>query len=309
MENAKQASCLFLRPIPAHCFSGGGGVGSDVLVNPTKVLPGTTPSKYPCGGFIQLCPPGTTPQSPGGTTPETTQPPGGTIGTTDNVADGSVPAGPDGNCPGGLVKTSVGVPKGAEGNARLGHSKQTQVHVQGEHRLQYRNWWRHTYGRRDKDTNNINNTNNANNIHFTGNNVVNKIVFEGREPIGSSSSSSFSSSSSSSAVPASGTLVTKPFEEFNNPANAAAGLVITDSTMTKNQPTAESSSSSSGGQLDITGSIQNIRPASAATGITSDPTTTTGAAATTSSNINDIINTASMTVVEATFFDKANNIV
>ena len=141
LENAKQASCLFLRPIPAHCFSGGGGVGSDVLVNPTKVLPGTTPSKDPCGGFVQLCPPGTTPQSPGGTTPETTQPPGGTIGTTDKVADGSVPAGPDGNCPGGLVKTSVGVcvgpnvPKGAEGNTRLGHSKQTQLHVQGEHRL------------------------------------------------------------------------------------------------------------------------------------------------------------------------------
>ena len=79
--------------------------------------------------------------------------------------------------------------------------------------------------------------------------------------------------------------------------------------MTKNQPTAGSSSSSSGGQLDITGSIQNIRPASAATGITSDPTTTTGAAATTTSNINDIINTVSMIVVEATFFDKANNIV
>jgi hypothetical protein len=78
--------------------------------------------------------------------------------------------------------------------------------------------------------------------------------------------------------------------------------------MTKNQPTA-GSSSSSGGQLDITGSIQNIRPASAATGITSDPITTTGAAATTTSNINDIIDTVSMIVVEATFFDKANNIV
>jgi hypothetical protein len=114
--------------------------------------------------------------------------------------------------------------------------------------------------------------------------VVNKNVFEGREPIGSSSSSS---SSSSSAVTAS-TPTAKPFPEFNNPANAAAGLVITDTTATKTQPT------SGGGQVDIAGRVQNIRTASA-------PTDATAAT--------DIINTAAMIVVEATFFDEAGNVV
>jgi hypothetical protein len=114
--------------------------------------------------------------------------------------------------------------------------------------------------------------------------VVNKNVFEGREPIGSSSSSS---SSSSSAVTAS-TPTAKPFPEFNNPANAAAGLVITDTTATKTQPT------SGGGQVDIAGRVQNIRTASAPT----DANTGT-----------DIINTAAMIVVEATFFDEAGNVV
>jgi hypothetical protein len=138
--------------------------------------------------------------------------------------------------------------------------------------------------------------------------VINKNVFEGREPIGSSSPSSSSAVTCSSGS----TLTAKPFPEFNNPANAAAGLVITDTTMTKNQP-------ASGGQLNITGQIQNIRPASAATGTTGPTTTTTTAEAaaatttppppTTTNNINDIINTAAMVVVEATFFDKANNVV
>jgi hypothetical protein len=116
--------------------------------------------------------------------------------------------------------------------------------------------------------------------------VVNKNVFEGREPIGSSSASS-SSSLSSSAVTAS-TPTAKPFPEFNNPANAAAGLVITDTTATKSQPTG------GGGQVDIAGRVQNIRTASAPT----DANTGT-----------DIINTAAMIVVEATFFDEAGNVI
>ena len=63
--------------------------------------------------------------------------------------------------------------------------------------------------------------------------------------------------------------------------------------MTKSQPT-------SGGQIDITGQIQNIRPASV---------TTTATTSNDPNNINDIINTAAMIVVEATFYDKAGNVI
>ena len=56
------------------------------------------------------------------------------------------------------------------------------------------------------------------------------------------------------------------------------------------------------GQVDIAGHVQNIRPAST-TGTTG---ATTAAAAT---NTNNDINTANMTVVEATFFDNADNVV
>lgn len=101
--------------------------------------------------------------------------------------------------------------------------------------------------------------------------IINKNIIEGSQPIGSSSS-----------VP-SGDTTGKLFLEFNNRTNAAAGLVVTNTTLTKNQLS---------GQVDINGQIQNIRP--------TDTSTT--------ANTNDI-NTARMIVVVATFYDRANNVV
>jgi hypothetical protein len=118
-------------------------------------------------------------------------------------------------------------------------------------------------------------------------NIINKKIIEGTQPIGSSSSSGGGGTSGSN-------ITGKLFREFNNSTNIATGLVVTDTTITKNQFV--------NGQVEITGHIQNIRPASIST---TDTSTATNA---NSNNNNNDINTARTIVVIATFYDIANNV-
>jgi hypothetical protein len=121
------------------------------------------------------------------------------------------------------------------------------------------------------------------NIRVTINDkTVIKNIIEGNQPIGSSANSS--------------DITGKLFREFNNRTNAATGLVVTDTTMTKNQFVK--------GQIEITGHVQNMRPANSSS--TTIGATRTASAA--STNNNDI-NTARMTVVIATFYDSADNVI
>jgi hypothetical protein len=112
-------------------------------------------------------------------------------------------------------------------------------------------------------------------------NISTKDIIEGSQPIGSSANSNDTTG--------------KLFREFNNRTNAATGLVVTDTTMTKNQFVK--------GQIGITGHVQNMRPANSSTTIGA---TRTASAATT--NNNDI-NTARTVVIIATLYDNANNII
>jgi hypothetical protein len=75
----------------------------------------------------------------------------------------------------------------------------------------------------------------------------------------------------------------KFFREFNNRTNAATGLVVTDTKMTKNQFTS--------GQVDILGHVINLRPIAKI--------------GTTQANLN----TARMITVVATFFDKNDHVI
>ena len=76
----------------------------------------------------------------------------------------------------------------------------------------------------------------------------------------------------------------KFFAEFNDKANAATGLVVTDSNMTKNQFI-------TGGQVNVFGHVVNLRPQGQGGGQIQ-------------STVN--LNTARMITVIATFFDKDN---
>jgi hypothetical protein len=76
----------------------------------------------------------------------------------------------------------------------------------------------------------------------------------------------------------------KFFAEFNDKANAATGLVVTDSNMTKNQFV-------TGGQVNVFGHVVNLRPQGQGGGQIQ-------------STVN--LNTARMITVIATFFDKDN---
>jgi hypothetical protein len=100
-------------------------------------------------------------------------------------------------------------------------------------------------------------------------NIIIKNIIEGTQPIGS-----FATSSNTTG---------KLFREFNNRTNAATGLVVTDTTMAKNQFV--------NGQIEITGHLQNMRPTSNSTSAAPN------------------INTARMIVVVATFYDSANNVI
>jgi hypothetical protein len=99
--------------------------------------------------------------------------------------------------------------------------------------------------------------------------VINQRIIQGSEPIGSTVSST-----------------QKLFKEFNNRTNAVTGLVVTDTTMTKNQFV-------SSGQIEIAGHLQNMR------------TTITTAA----SNTNINMNTAKMIIVVATLYDSTNHVI
>ena len=111
-------------------------------------------------------------------------------------------------------------------------------------------------------------------------NIIFKNIIEGIQPIGSSTNSNDTTG--------------KLFREFNNRTNVATGVVVTNTAMIKNQFV--------NGQVEITGHIQNIRPASISTGAAASTIAATNA------NNNDI-NIARTIVVIATFYGSANNVI